>query len=69
MHAAGAAELCNVLDSKKIRRGLITRNMKSAVDLFHQRFGVSLTFLSYITYILTTYEARTLLGLACSGVG
>lgn len=23
------------------RRGLITRNVKSAVDLFHQRFGVS----------------------------
>lgn len=37
----GAAELCNVLDSKKIRRGLITRNMKSAVDLFHQRFGIT----------------------------
>ncbi|CAI8603000.1 unnamed protein product [Vicia faba] len=37
----GAAELCNVLDSKKMRRGLITRNMKSAVDLFHQRFGIT----------------------------
>lgn len=37
----GAADLCNVLDSKKIRRGLITRNMKSAVDLFHQRFGIT----------------------------
>ncbi|XP_004495253.1 haloacid dehalogenase-like hydrolase domain-containing protein At2g33255 [Cicer arietinum] len=37
----GAAQLCNLLDSKKIRRGLITRNMKSAVDLFHQRFGIT----------------------------
>ncbi|CAJ2627949.1 haloacid dehalogenase-like hydrolase domain-containing protein At2g33255 [Trifolium pratense] len=37
----GASELCNLLDSKKIRRGLITRNMKSAVDLFHQRFGIT----------------------------
>ncbi|KAI6693759.1 hypothetical protein NL676_021469 [Syzygium grande] len=36
----GAAELCSFLDSKKLRRGLITRNVKSAVDLFHQRFGV-----------------------------
>ncbi|KAK2455646.1 hypothetical protein P8452_02782 [Trifolium repens] len=37
----GTSELCNLLDSKKIRRGLITRNMKSAVDLFHQRFGIT----------------------------
>ncbi|GLT42069.1 hypothetical protein SLA2020_160910 [Shorea laevis] len=37
----GAAELCGFLDSKKIRRGLITRNNKGAVDLFHQRFGVT----------------------------
>ncbi|KAI5398102.1 hypothetical protein KIW84_063776 [Lathyrus oleraceus] len=37
----GAAELCNVIDSKKMRRGLITRNMKPAVDLFHQRFGIT----------------------------
>ncbi|CAI0383175.1 unnamed protein product [Linum tenue] len=35
----GAAELCGFLDSKKIRRGLITRNFKEAVDLFHSRFG------------------------------
>ncbi|XP_022157990.1 haloacid dehalogenase-like hydrolase domain-containing protein At2g33255 [Momordica charantia] len=35
----GAAELCAFLDSKKIRTGLITRNIKEAVDLFHQRFG------------------------------
>lgn len=35
----GAAELCSFLDSKKLR-GLITRNMRSAVDLFHQRFGI-----------------------------
>ncbi|KAF3665463.1 Haloacid dehalogenase-like hydrolase domain-containing protein [Capsicum annuum] len=36
----GAAELCSFLDSRNIRRGLITRNVKDAVDLFHQRFGV-----------------------------
>ncbi|KAB2061875.1 hypothetical protein ERO13_A10G106500v2 [Gossypium hirsutum] len=36
----GAAELCGFLDAKKIRRGLITRNVKDAVDLFHQRFGM-----------------------------
>ncbi|KAL6194664.1 hypothetical protein ACLB2K_035745 [Fragaria x ananassa] len=37
----GAAELCDFLDSKNIRRGLITRNVKSAVDLFHERFRLS----------------------------
>ncbi|KAL5212515.1 hypothetical protein ABZP36_023362 [Zizania latifolia] len=37
---AGASELCGFLDTKQIRRGLITRNVKSAVDLFHQRFGM-----------------------------
>ncbi|MED6156990.1 hypothetical protein PIB30_019289 [Stylosanthes scabra] len=37
----GAAELCDRLDSEKIRRGLITRNVKSAVDLFHERFGIT----------------------------
>ncbi|KAH7685698.1 HAD hydrolase subfamily IA protein [Dioscorea alata] len=36
----GALELCGFLDSKKIRRGLITRNVDAAVDLFHQRFGI-----------------------------
>ncbi|GMI69882.1 hypothetical protein like AT2G33255 [Hibiscus trionum] len=36
----GAAELCGFLDAKKIRRGLITRNVKEAIDLFHQRFGM-----------------------------
>ncbi|XP_077228767.1 haloacid dehalogenase-like hydrolase (HAD) superfamily protein isoform X2 [Tasmannia lanceolata] len=36
----GAAELCGFLDSRKIRRGLITRNVKSAVDMFHLRFGL-----------------------------
>ncbi|KAI3430102.1 uncharacterized protein J3R85_008245 [Psidium guajava] len=36
----GAAELCGFLDSKNLRRGLITRNVRSAVDLFHQRFGI-----------------------------
>ncbi|XP_060178645.1 haloacid dehalogenase-like hydrolase domain-containing protein At2g33255 isoform X2 [Lycium barbarum] len=35
----GAAELCGFLDSRNIR-GLITRNVKDAVDLFHERFGV-----------------------------
>lgn len=37
----GAAELCDFIDSKKMRRGLITRNVKAAVDLFHQRFGMA----------------------------
>ncbi|KAL5208415.1 hypothetical protein ABZP36_032850 [Zizania latifolia] len=36
----GASELCGFLDAKQIRRGLITRNVKSAVDSFHQRFGM-----------------------------
>ncbi|KAL8162824.1 hypothetical protein V2J09_014313 [Rumex salicifolius] len=35
----GATELCHFLDSKKIRRGLITRNVKDAVDVFHKHFG------------------------------
>ncbi|GJM87341.1 hypothetical protein PR202_ga03284 [Eleusine coracana subsp. coracana] len=37
----GASELCGFLDGKQIRRGLITRNVKEAVDLFHQRFGMT----------------------------
>lgn len=37
----GAAELCSFLDSKKIRRGLITRNVKTSVDIFHLRFGMT----------------------------
>ncbi|XP_028793273.1 haloacid dehalogenase-like hydrolase domain-containing protein At2g33255 [Neltuma alba] len=37
----GAAELCGFLDSKKIRRGLITRNVKMAVDIFQKRFGIA----------------------------
>ncbi|KAH0464861.1 hypothetical protein IEQ34_004964 [Dendrobium chrysotoxum] len=37
----GAAELCGYIDSKQMRRGLITRNVKAAVDLFHRRFGVT----------------------------
>ncbi|XP_010262482.1 PREDICTED: haloacid dehalogenase-like hydrolase domain-containing protein At2g33255 [Nelumbo nucifera] len=37
----GAAEICSFLDSKQIRRGLITRNVKEAVDLFHLRFGMT----------------------------
>lgn len=36
----GAAELCSFLDDRKIRRGLITRNVKEAVELFHTRFGL-----------------------------
>lgn len=28
-----------------VRRGLITRNVKEAVDIFHERFGVSSIFL------------------------
>ncbi|GAV84776.1 HAD_2 domain-containing protein [Cephalotus follicularis] len=37
----GAAELCGFLNSKKIRRGLITRNVNDAVELFHERFGMT----------------------------
>lgn len=37
----GAAKLCSFLDSKSIRRGLITRNVSAAVDLFHERFGIT----------------------------
>nr|GLL44180.1 haloacid dehalogenase-like hydrolase domain-containing protein At2g33255 [Ipomoea trifida] len=37
----GASELCGFLESKNIKRGLITRNVKAAVDLFHQRFGMT----------------------------
>ncbi|KAH9322141.1 hypothetical protein KI387_016780, partial [Taxus chinensis] len=36
----GALELCELLDSRQIRRGLITRNIKASVDLFHLRFGM-----------------------------
>ncbi|KAL0392645.1 UNVERIFIED_CONTAM: Haloacid dehalogenase-like hydrolase domain-containing protein [Sesamum radiatum] len=36
----GASELCEFLDSRNIKRGLITRNVKEAVDLFHLRFGM-----------------------------
>ncbi|KAI4368435.1 hypothetical protein MLD38_016992 [Melastoma candidum] len=37
----GAVELCGFLDSKRLRRGLITRNVQEAVDLFHRRFGIT----------------------------
>ncbi|CAI9117994.1 OLC1v1019495C1 [Oldenlandia corymbosa var. corymbosa] len=37
----GASELCGFLDARSIRRGLITRNVKDAVDLFHLRFGIT----------------------------
>ncbi|XP_051152840.1 haloacid dehalogenase-like hydrolase domain-containing protein At2g33255 [Andrographis paniculata] len=36
----GASKLYEFLESRKIRRGLITRNVKEAVDLFHQRSGM-----------------------------
>ncbi|KAK4482505.1 hypothetical protein RD792_009664 [Penstemon davidsonii] len=36
----GASELCGFLDSRNIRMGIITRNVKEAVDLFHNRFGM-----------------------------
>ncbi|KAJ4903491.1 Haloacid dehalogenase-like hydrolase domain-containing protein [Raphanus sativus] len=36
----GVVELCGFLDSKKMKRGLITRNVKKAIDIFHQRFEV-----------------------------
>ncbi|XP_047311023.1 haloacid dehalogenase-like hydrolase domain-containing protein At2g33255 [Impatiens glandulifera] len=37
----GALELYQYLHSRNIRRGLITRNVKEAVDLFHSRFGIT----------------------------
>lgn len=37
----GASQLCDFLESRNIRRGLITRNVKAAVDLFHERFGMT----------------------------
>ncbi|GAA0163603.1 hydrolase [Lithospermum erythrorhizon] len=37
----GALDLYGYLESRNIRRGLITRNVKAAVDLFHQRFGMT----------------------------
>lgn len=37
----GASELCKFLDSRNIRKGLITRNVKESVDLFHNRFGMT----------------------------
>ncbi|KAF7133246.1 hypothetical protein RHSIM_Rhsim09G0042400 [Rhododendron simsii] len=36
-----ASKLCGFLDSRNIRRGLITRNVKAAVDLFHLKFGIT----------------------------
>ncbi|KAE9450609.1 hypothetical protein C3L33_17488, partial [Rhododendron williamsianum] len=41
LQQAGASKLCGFLDSRNIRRGLITRNVKAAVDLFHLRFGIT----------------------------
>uniref|UniRef100_A0A1D1YNR5 Uncharacterized hydrolase YOR131C n=1 Tax=Anthurium amnicola TaxID=1678845 RepID=A0A1D1YNR5_9ARAE len=39
----GAVELCEFLDARKVRRGLITRNVKDSVELFHLRFGMEFT--------------------------
>lgn len=36
----GALELCNFLDSRQIRRGLITRNVSSSVEHFHSKFQI-----------------------------
>eukprot|EP00244_Chara_vulgaris_P003400 TRINITY_DN16171_c0_g1_i1.p1 TRINITY_DN16171_c0_g1~~TRINITY_DN16171_c0_g1_i1.p1 ORF type:complete len:284 (-),score=19.63 TRINITY_DN16171_c0_g1_i1:207-962(-) len=36
----GARALCEFLDSKNIRRGLITRNVRASVDHFHRAFGM-----------------------------
>lgn len=37
----GLSQLYEFLESKNIRRGLITRNVKASVDIFHQRFGMT----------------------------
>nr|CAD1830843.1 unnamed protein product [Ananas comosus var. bracteatus] len=47
----GAQELCEFLDSRRIRRGLITRNVKAAVDLFHQRFAGNFVLISQTSSI------------------
>ncbi|MQL76805.1 hypothetical protein Taro_009191 [Colocasia esculenta] len=39
----GAAELCGFLDAQQVKRGLITRNVKDSVDLFHALFGMEFT--------------------------
>ena len=45
-----------ILISTFCRRGLITRNVKDAVDLFHQRFGVSCCImLMLIMYLWCSY--------------
>ncbi|XP_027119547.1 haloacid dehalogenase-like hydrolase domain-containing protein At2g33255 [Coffea arabica] len=66
----GASELCAFLDSRSIRRGLITRNVKTAVDLFHERFGITFSpalsreFRPYkpdpapLLHICSTWEVR-----------
>ncbi|KAA8527833.1 hypothetical protein F0562_035298 [Nyssa sinensis] len=66
----GAVELCGFLNSRNIRRGLITRNVKSAVDLFHLRFGMAFSpalsreFRPYkpdpapLLHICTTWEVQ-----------
>uniref|UniRef100_A0A5B7BC70 Haloacid dehalogenase-like hydrolase domain-containing protein n=1 Tax=Davidia involucrata TaxID=16924 RepID=A0A5B7BC70_DAVIN len=66
----GALELCGSLNSRNIRRGLITRNVKSAVDLFHLRFGMTFSpalsreFRPYkpdpapLLHICTTWEVQ-----------
>lgn len=37
----GAQEICQFLDSQRIRRGLITRNVQDSVAFFHSRFGLN----------------------------
>lgn len=37
----GAKEVCSFLDSHRVPRGIITRNVKDSVDFFHSRFGLS----------------------------
>lgn len=36
----GAKEVSQFLDSRRIHRGIITRNVKESVDFFHTRFGM-----------------------------
>eukprot|EP00245_Coleochaete_scutata_P006130 TRINITY_DN20292_c0_g1_i1.p1 TRINITY_DN20292_c0_g1~~TRINITY_DN20292_c0_g1_i1.p1 ORF type:complete len:239 (-),score=29.49 TRINITY_DN20292_c0_g1_i1:131-847(-) len=37
----GAKEICHFLDTRRIRRGLITRNVKKSVDHLHSILGVN----------------------------
>ncbi|KAD5803647.1 hypothetical protein E3N88_15007 [Mikania micrantha] len=53
-----AEDLCGFLNSRNIRRGLITRNVKSAVDLFHERFGVYFYSFFYVISPALSREFR-----------